>query len=103
MTVGRRLGFGGGAALERVQLVQWSERLESAGVLVLGVLFGLLLVKQLALPGLNFLWMSVGFALLLSGEALRWWALLLLLIALSWSCLPAPWGQKKAERAPRDD
>ncbi len=95
--------------MERVQLVQWSKRLESAGVFVLGALLGLLLGKRLALPGLDFLWMSAGCALLLSGilrgEALLRWAplLLLLLIALAWSCLPAPWGQEKAERAPRDD
>ena len=88
LTVGLRLGFDVEGALKRAQLAQWSERLESAGVLVLGALLGLILGKGLALRGLDSLWMSVGCALLLGGilrgKVLRRWAplLLLLLIAL---------------------
>ena len=67
MTVGQRLGFDVGGALARVQLVQWSECLESAGAFALGALLGLLLVKEPTLPGLNFLWMSSGCALFLKG------------------------------------
>ncbi len=88
LTVGLRLGFDVGGALERARLAQWSERVESAGVLVFGALLGLLLGKGLALSGLGFLWVWAGCVLLLGGilrgEALRRWApvLLLLLIAL---------------------
>ena len=88
LTVGLRLGFDVGGALERARLAQWSERVESAGVLVFGALLGLLLGKGLALSGLGFLWVWAGCVFLLGGilrgEALRRWApvLLLLLIAL---------------------
>ena len=68
----------------RARLAQWSERVESAGVLVFGALLGLLLGKGLALSGLGFLWMSAGCVLLLvgilRGEALRRWAPVLLLL-----------------------